>query len=95
MYAATTGIVAEAGPNGSLGNWILIDHGSGVATGYGHLTSGGVFVSPGETVTAGQLIGAVGSTGASTGCHLHFEVHLDGTAIDAVSFMAARGVSLG
>jgi len=95
VYAATTGIVAEAGPNGSLGNWILIDHGSGVATGYGHLTSGGVFVSPGETVTAGQLIGAVGSTGASTGCHLHFEVHLDGTAIDAIPFMAARGVSLG
>ena len=49
----------------------------------------------GEAVEAGQLIGAVGSTGASTGCHLHFEVRLDGVAVDAVPFMAARGISLG
>ncbi|MGW4929546.1 M23 family metallopeptidase [Agromyces sp. NPDC004153] len=95
VYAATSGVVNFAGPNGSLGNWIQIDHGSGVETGYGHLTDGGVFVAAGETVTAGQLIGAVGSTGASTGCHLHYEVHLDGAAIDAVPFMAARGISLG
>ncbi len=95
VYAATDGVVADAAPNGSLGNWILIDHGSGVATGYGHLVSGGTFVVPGQTVTAGQLIGAVGSTGASTGCHLHFEVHLDGVAVDAVPFMAARGIPLG
>jgi murein DD-endopeptidase MepM/ murein hydrolase activator NlpD len=95
VFAATGGVVATAGPNGGLGNWILVDHGSGVTTGYGHLTTGGVLVSAGETVTAGQLIGAVGSTGASTGCHLHFEVHLGGVAIDAVPFMAARGISLG
>ena len=95
VFAATNGTVAVSGPNGGLGNWILIDHGSGVTTGYGHLTSGGVFVSPGEAVTAGQLIGAVGSTGASTGCHLHFEVHLDGVAVDSVPFMAARGIPLG
>jgi murein DD-endopeptidase MepM/ murein hydrolase activator NlpD len=95
VFAATAGVVETAGPNGGLGNWILIDHGSGVATGYGHLTTGGIFVSPGETVTPGQLIGAVGSTGASTGCHLHYEVHLDGVAIDAVPFMAARGIGLG
>jgi murein DD-endopeptidase MepM/ murein hydrolase activator NlpD len=95
VFAATAGEVVTAGPNGGLGNWILIDHGSGVTTGYGHLTSGGIFVSAGETVTAGQLIGAVGSTGASTGCHLHYEVHLEGVAIDAVPFMAARGIGLG
>jgi murein DD-endopeptidase MepM/ murein hydrolase activator NlpD len=95
VYAATSGVVNAAGPNGSLGNWIQNDHGSGVETGYGHLTQGGIFVAAGETVTAGQLIGAVGSTGASTGCHLHFEVHLDGSAIDAVPFMAARGIQLG
>ena len=59
------------------------------------LVADGIFVAPGETVTAGQLIGAVGSTGASTGCHLHFEVHLDGVAIDAEPFMAARGILLG
>ena len=66
VYAATGGVVNAAGPNGSLGNWIQIDHGSGVETGYGHLTQGGIFVAPGEAVTAGQHIGAVGSTGAST-----------------------------
>lgn len=95
VFAATGGVVVEAQPYGTYGNWILIDHGSGVSTGYAHLESGGTFVSAGQTVTAGQLIGAVGSTGASTGCHLHFEVRLGGTAIDAVPFMAARGVILG
>ncbi len=95
VFAATGGIVVEARPNGGYGNWILIDHGSGVATGYAHLDPGGTFVSPGETVSAGQPIGAVGSTGASTGCHLHYEVRLGGVAVDAVPFMAARGVPLG
>ena len=95
VFAATNGVVVEAAPNGSLGNWILIDHGSGVETGYAHLAAGGTFVAPGEAVVAGQLIGAVGSTGASTGCHLHFEVHLDGVAVNAVPFMAARGIGLG
>ena len=46
-------------------------------------------------MAAGQLIGAVGSTGASTGCHLHFEVRLGGIAVDAIPFMAARGITLG
>ncbi|HET8779128.1 MAG TPA: peptidoglycan DD-metalloendopeptidase family protein, partial [Agromyces sp.] len=95
IFAATGGVVVETGPNGSYGNWILIEHGSGVSTGYAHLIDGGIAVSAGDTVSAGQLIGAVGSTGASTGCHLHFEVRLDNVAIDAVPFMAARGISLG
>lgn len=95
VFAATSGIVVEARGNGSYGNWILLEHGAGVATGYAHLVSGGIFVAPGDSVTAGQLIGAVGSTGASTGCHLHFEVRIDGTAVDAEPFMAARGVAIG
>ncbi|HZW42232.1 MAG TPA: M23 family metallopeptidase, partial [Agromyces sp.] len=95
VFAATAGIVLAAGPNGSYGNWILLEHGAGVSTGYAHLVDGGVLVAPGETVAAGQLIGAMGSTGASTGCHLHFEVRLDGVAVDAVPFMAARGIRLG
>jgi murein DD-endopeptidase MepM/ murein hydrolase activator NlpD len=95
VFAATSGVVATAGPNGGLGNWIVIDHGEGVDTGYGHLAPDGILVSAGDAVTAGQLIGLVGTTGASTGCHLHYEVHLDGTAVDAVPFMAARGVTLG
>jgi murein DD-endopeptidase MepM/ murein hydrolase activator NlpD len=95
VFAATGGTVVEARPNGTYGNWILVDHGSGVSTGYAHLREGGTFVTPGQQVAAGELIGAVGSTGASTGCHLHFEVRINGSAIDAVPFMAARGVRLG
>ena len=95
VFAATGGTVVQAGRNGSLGNWILVDHGDGVTTGYGHLVDGGILVSTGDRVEAGALIGAVGSTGASTGCHLHFEVRLGGIAIDAVPFMAARGIQLG
>jgi murein DD-endopeptidase MepM/ murein hydrolase activator NlpD len=95
VFAATDGVVVSAGPNGSYGNWILVDHGSGVATGYAHLRAGGILVAEGQQVAAGTLIGAVGSTGASTGCHLHFEVRINGTAVDAVPFMAARGVQLG
>ncbi|BDZ55221.1 hypothetical protein DSM26151_26160 [Agromyces marinus] len=95
VFAATDGRVVAAGPNGSYGNWILIDHGDGVSTGYAHLRDGGVLVDVGQSVAAGELIGAIGSTGASTGCHLHFEVRLDGAATDAMPFMAARGVDLG
>lgn len=95
VFAATGGIVLEARANGSYGNWILLEHGSGVSTGYAHLQDGGILVAAGQRVEAGQLIGTVGSTGASTGCHLHFEVRLDGTAVDAKPFMAARGIALG
>jgi len=95
IYAATAGTVVTAGPNGTYGNWVLVDHGSGVSTGYAHIQSGGILVEPGQEVAAGELIAVVGSTGASTGCHLHYEVRIDGTAVDAIPFMAARGVTLG
>ena len=95
VFAATSGTVVEARTNGSYGNWILVDHGAGVSTGYAHLQTGGILVSPGQVVGAGQLIGLVGSTGASTGCHLHFEVRLGGVAVDAKPFLAARGIALG
>lgn len=95
VFAATGGIVLEAAASGSYGNWILLEHGAGVSTGYAHLQDGGVLVSVGQRVEAGQLIGLVGSTGASTGCHLHFEVRLGGVAVDAKPFMAARGIALG
>jgi len=95
VYAASAGVVVTASPLGTYGNWILIDHGNGVATGYAHLAEGQTVVSVGEAVIAGQVISSVGSTGASTGCHLHFEVRVDGTAIDARPFLVQRGVQLG
>jgi murein DD-endopeptidase MepM/ murein hydrolase activator NlpD len=95
IYAASTGKVIYAGWNGGYGNFTLIDHGGGITTGYGHQVNGGIRVSVGQVVTVGQQIGRVGTTGASTGCHLHFEVRINGSAIDAVPFMAARGIRIG
>ena len=92
VYAASAGVVTVAERLGSYGNWILIDHGSGAATGYAHLAEGQTVVSVGETVIAGQVIASVGSTGASTGCHLHFEVRVNGAGIDPQPFLMQRGV---
>nr|WP_246318468.1 M23 family metallopeptidase [Leifsonia psychrotolerans] len=93
VVAASGGTVIFAGMSGSLGNWVLIDHGNGIETGYAHNSE--ILVSVGETVAAGQTISRVGSTGAATGPHLHFEVHVDGTQVDAETFMSERGISLG
>jgi murein DD-endopeptidase MepM/ murein hydrolase activator NlpD len=95
IYAATSGVVVAAGPLGTYGNWILIDHGAGIQTGYAHVADGETLVSVGESVIAGQVIAGVGSTGASTGCHLHFEVRINGNRVDARPFMAERGIDLG
>jgi murein DD-endopeptidase MepM/ murein hydrolase activator NlpD len=95
IYAATSGTVQYAGWNGSYGNFLLIDHGNGVATAYGHIVNGGILVSVGQQVDVGQNVAKVGTTGTSTGCHLHFEVRIDGQAINAVPFMAGQGITIG
>ncbi|ANF33324.1 hypothetical protein A0130_06455 [Leifsonia xyli] len=95
IYAAAAGTVEKAGPYSGYGNYILIDHGGGVETAYGHIRDGGIGVTVGQQVAAGQPIAQVGSTGLSTGCHLHFEVHVGGLQIDPQPFMAARGIALG
>ena len=71
VMAAASGTVVAAGFNGSYGNQVTIQHDDGTQTTYSHLSS--ITVSVGETVSAGEAIGAVGSTGNSTGPHLHFE----------------------
>jgi murein DD-endopeptidase MepM/ murein hydrolase activator NlpD len=95
IYAASAGVVSQTGRLGTYGNWILIDHGEGVNTGYAHIADGATLVDTGDTVTAGQVIAGVGSTGASTGCHLHIEVRIDGTAVDPQPFFAEHGIDLG
>ena len=95
IFAAHSGTVTYAGVFGTYGNWIEINHGEGISTGYAHIIAGGIYVSVGERVEAGQQIAAVGSTGASTGCHLHYETRVNGSAVNAQPFMAARGVTLG
>lgn len=95
IYAAHAGTVIYAGPNGSYGNFILLDNGGGIDTGYAHIRAGGIFVGIGQGVGAGEPIASVGSTGASTGCHLHFEVRIGGSPIDGIPFMRDRGAPLG
>ncbi|GAA1522035.1 murein DD-endopeptidase MepM/ murein hydrolase activator NlpD [Agromyces terreus] len=95
IFAANSGVVRYAGWSGTYGNYVQIDHGGGVWTGYAHIRDGGTYVGTGQWVEAGQNIASSGTTGASTGCHLHFEVFVGGGRIDPIPFMADRGVRLG
>jgi len=94
IFAAHAGTVDYAGPNGNYGNYIRIQHGSGVATGYAHIRDGGFAVRSGSSVGAGQVIAYAGNTGASVGCHLHFEVYINGGYTNPITFLAARGISV-
>ena len=97
IYAASGGRVTYAGAiGGGYGYMVEINHGGGIRTRYGHVTSGGIEVGYGDTVGPGTLIARVGATGLATGCHVHFEVH-DSPAfngIDPEPFMADRGAPL-
>jgi murein DD-endopeptidase MepM/ murein hydrolase activator NlpD len=86
IRAADSGTVIMAGWYGGYGNALIIDHGKGITTLYGHTSQ--LFVSEGQTVQRGQAIAAVGSTGLSTGPHLHFEVRRDGTPVDPANFLS-------
>jgi murein DD-endopeptidase MepM/ murein hydrolase activator NlpD len=95
IYAANSGVVRFAGWSGTYGNYVQIDHGGGIWTGYAHIRPGGTFVGSGQWVESGQNIASSGTTGASTGCHLHFEVFEGGGRINPMPFMADRGIQLG
>lgn len=95
IYAAHSGTVIYAGYYGSYGNFVLIDNGGGIKTGYAHIRDGGILVGIGQGVGAGQPIARVGTTGASTGCHLHYEVRIDDVKIDGIPFMRDRQAPLG
>jgi murein DD-endopeptidase MepM/ murein hydrolase activator NlpD len=85
IFAAENGTVISAAYNGGYGNATVIDHGDGLSTLYGHQSTLGV--SSGQSVNRGQGIGLVGTTGLSTGCHLHFEVRVNGEPVDPVPYL--------
>jgi murein DD-endopeptidase MepM/ murein hydrolase activator NlpD len=92
VRVTANGTVATAGWNGGYGKMIEVDHGNGISTRYGHLSA--IDVKVGQTVRVGQTIGRVGSTGRSTGPHLHYETRIDGDAVDPQKFLRA-GIRLG
>ncbi len=85
VVAARSGVVTRAGWWGTYGYVVVLDHGDGSETRYAHLSA--IYVPVGATVRQGDGVGAVGSTGASTGPHLHFEIRLDGTAVDPMPYL--------
>jgi len=92
IYAASDGVVEFADWNGGYGKLVIIDHGGGITTRYGHNSK--LAVDPGDKVQAGDIIAYTGSTGYSTGAHCHFEVRRDDKAINPLPFMEARGVNM-
>ena len=86
IYATADGTVSESGyHNGGYGNLVKLDHGRGIETRYGHMSA--ILVRAGQRVTRGQMIGRMGSTGRSTGSHLHYEVRIDSRAVNPIPFM--------
>ena len=85
IYATADGIVDRAEWSGGYGNMVEIDHGKGLQTRFGHLSR--IMVHPGQRVQRGMLIALMGSTGRSTGSHLHYEVRIDGRAVNPVPFL--------
>lgn len=85
IYAAASGTVVSAGYAGNAGNLLVINHGGGLATYYMHCSK--IYVSAGQSVTKGQNVAAVGTTGNSTGPHLHFQVMLNGTPVNPANYL--------
>ena len=87
IYAASSGtvVISQGGYNGGYGNTVLIDHGNGLRTRYGHASK--LLVSKGDYVTKGQVIALLGSTGRSTGPHLHFEVLVNGKRVNPLGYI--------
>jgi murein DD-endopeptidase MepM/ murein hydrolase activator NlpD len=85
VYATADGVVSRAGWANGYGNLVELNHGKGIETRYGHLSK--ILVRPGQRVKRGDLIAKMGSTGRSTGSHLHYEVRLDGRAVNPLPFL--------
>ena len=88
VRAMAKGVVKFAGPRGGFGNCIILKHANGFETLYGHLSK--ILVKPAQKIDIGQQIGKIGSTGRSTGPHLHYEIHRNGQRINPQSFLALK-----
>jgi murein DD-endopeptidase MepM/ murein hydrolase activator NlpD len=85
VVAAASGTVITAGWLGGYGNLVVIDHGNGLATAYGHNST--VAVGVGQSVAQGEVVAYSGSTGHSTGPHVHFEVRVNGSPVDPLGYL--------
>jgi murein DD-endopeptidase MepM/ murein hydrolase activator NlpD len=94
ILAAGEGVVVRAGPNGSYGNYVRIRHGDGYETSYAHMSRFARGLRAGTRVRQGQIIGYVGSTGRSTGPHLHYEVMRRGAQVNPMTLRVANGRNL-
>jgi hypothetical protein len=95
IWAAQAGTVSFRGFDSGGNGTITIDHGGGVQTKYLHMFDSGMLVNVGDKVTAGQQIAKTGTSGQSTGCHLHFMVVVNGETVDPAAYMAQVGITLG
>ncbi|GAA4193492.1 hypothetical protein GCM10022219_15340 [Microbacterium oryzae] len=95
IWSVNDGVVVERGFDSGGNGYLRIDHGGGIVTRYLHMYDNGMFVDVGDEVKGGQQIAEEGSSGQSTGCHLHFEVLVDGENVDPADFMAEVGITLG
>lgn len=88
VRVAADGLIIRAGRIGGLGKAVYVTHGYGITTRYGHLSE--ISVEAGQEITRGQVLGKVGNTGRSTGYHLHYEVHVDGKAVNPLAYLLDR-----
>ena len=93
IHATAAGTVTSAGWSGGYGQMVEVDHGNGLATRYGHLSE--IDVKVGQSIRIGQVVGRLGSTGRSTGPHLHYETRVDGEAVDPQKFLKAGAALFG
>ncbi|WP_082657521.1 M23 family metallopeptidase [Sphingopyxis sp. H073] len=92
IYATADGIVGRAQRLGGYGNYVEVEHGNAIQTRYGHMSS--YIVAPGQQVKKGDILGYVGSTGRSTGNHLHYEVRIEGEPVNPMPFCQSETMAI-
>jgi murein DD-endopeptidase MepM/ murein hydrolase activator NlpD len=94
VAAVSAGRVVFVGPAGAYGNQVVVDHGSGIESIYGHIREDSYAVTVGDLIETGTIVGEVGVTGVTTGCHLDLKIRVDGEYLSPVHYLVARGVTV-